>query len=526
MSAGARIDLSIVICAFNMARELPRTLYTLSREYQQGAMDLDWEVVILDNGSQPPVDLAALQAIVPGVTITRPEMIKTSPAAAINAAMRPLQGRMIGLWIDGARLASPGIVRHAFEAWRADPTKAIGTLAFHLGQDVQMRSVFQGYDASTEDALLDAVDWRQDGYRLFDISVLAGSSSTGWFGCINETNGLFMDRALWDELGGLDERFEAKGGGFVNLDLWERAVAASQGHPWMLLGEGTFHQVHGGVATNGTAADRAPMRAEYAAIHGRPFSPPTYQSRYVGSLDHSRFAKGFPSPADRRRKVHSVRRRHFRVDLPTATLAGIQRGTLRTRYKGLRLAKNPFDLVLYLKLLGDLRPATVIEVGTSQGGSAAWLIDQCRALDLESTRLITIDIAPPTLELAGVQFFSGDATRPEESFPTAIITAAPHPWLVIEDSAHSYQSTSRTLAYFDRLLQPGDMLVVEDGVLADLDGDVYRKLDDGPNRAVAEFLDRTGQRYTIDESLCDFYGHNLTYAPNAWLRCRAAAASE
>ena len=61
------------------------------------------------------------------------------------------------------------------------------------------------------------------------------------------------------------------------------------------------------------------------------------------------------------------------------------------------------------------------------------------------------------------------------------------------------------------------MLVVEDGVVADLEGELYRRLDDGPNRAVAEFLDRTGDRYRIDEDLCDFYGRNVTYAPNAWL---------
>jgi cephalosporin hydroxylase len=35
---------------------------------------------------------------------------------------------------------------------------------------------------------------------------------------------------------------------------------------------------------------------------------------------------------------------------------------------------------------------------------------------------------------------------------------------------------------------------------------------------VAAFLDDTGDRYRIDEALCDFYGRNVTYAPNGWLR--------
>jgi cephalosporin hydroxylase/glycosyltransferase involved in cell wall biosynthesis len=516
----ARLDLSILVCAFNMARELPRTLHTLSRAGQQGVEAIDWEVVVLDNGSDPPVDEAALQSILPGVKVVRPQEIRRSPAVAINQAMRSLEGRLLGLWIDGARMASPGVLRLAMEAWRADPARVIGTLAFHLGPDGQMRTVAQGYDAATEDALLASVPWQRDGYSLFDIAALAGASQAGWFGHIGETNGLFLDRDLWDALGGLDEKFEQAGGGFVNLDLWERAVALSGHHPWMMLGEGTFHQVHGGAATNGSIRDRAVMRDEYVRITGRPYAPPKYRPHFVGTLDPARASKGFAQPLDRLRRVHTVRGRHFRVDLPTEALRRIQEGTLRTRYKGLRLAKNPFDLALYTQAIAQLRPATIIEVGTSEGGSAAWLIDQCRNLGLADTHLITIDISPPAIQLENVHTYGGDSLRPEATFPTEMIAAAPHPWLVIEDSAHTRDSTLAALEYFDRYLLPGDLLVIEDGVVADLEGDVYRALDDGPNRAVTEFLDRMGDRYVIDTTFCDFYGHNLTYAPNAWLRRR------
>lgn len=285
MNSISTADISILICAYNMQRELPRTLYTLSNEYQRGLAGITYELVVLDNGSMPAVDVQTLREIVPDVCVIRPDGCLPSPARAINAAMRQLRGQLLGLWIDGARLASPGIVGRAVEAWQSDASRVIGTLAFHLGPDVQMRSVLHGYDATKEDALLASVPWREDGYRLFDIAVLAGSSAPGWFGCIKETNGFFADRALWNALGGLDERFEAPGGGFVNLDLWQRAVAASQGQPWMILGEGTFHQVHGGAATNGTHEARAAMGREYEAIHGCAFEMPAYQARFVGSLD-------------------------------------------------------------------------------------------------------------------------------------------------------------------------------------------------------------------------------------------------
>lgn len=518
MTIASPADLTIVVCAYNMARELPRTLFTLAPCYQRETEGINYEVIVLDNGSTPAVDEPSLQSVMPGVRVVRPENPRVSPASAINEAMGTAEGRLLGLWIDGARLASPGVVRRAVEAWRTDPSRVIGTVAFHLGSDVQMRTVADGYDADAEDSLLASVPWQEDGYRLFDISVLAGSSAAGWFGSINETNGLFMDRALWDRLGGLDERFEAPGGGFVNLDLWERAVAISGAHPWMILGEGTFHQVHGGVATNAPAEDRAPMRAEYAAIHGRPFAPPSYEPHFVGKLDARLHDAGAARPLDRLRRVHTVRGRHFRVDIPTRALNKIQNGTLRTRYKNMRLAKSPFDLALYMQAIEKLRPRTIIEIGTSEGGSAAWLIDQCRTFGLCDTRLITIDIAPPAIEVADVSFHQGDSREPEQTFPTDIIAASPHPWLVIEDSAHTYASASAVLGYFDKHLVPGDMFVLEDGVLADLDGDVYRGLADGPNRALADFLRRTADRYAIDTALCDFYGHNVTYAPNAWLR--------
>jgi cephalosporin hydroxylase len=513
-----RPDISLVICAYNMARELPRTLFTLSPSYQRGVEALHIEVIVVDNGSTPPVKADEAMAMLPGARVIRVENASPSPARAINDAMAATRGTMVGLWIDGARMATPGILARAHEAWSQDPRSPVSTLAFHLGPDMQARSVEDGYDAAAEDALLASVPWQNDGYRLFDVAVLAGSSKTGWFGSISETNGLFMDRVLWDKLGGLDTRFASPGGGYVNLDLWSRAVKASRGGPWMILGEGTFHQVHGGAATNSSGEARAAMRAEYETIVGRPFKAPRYEAKYVGGLDQRSSAAGMPNPLDVKRKVHALRGRPFRLDIPAATLTSIQKGTLKTKYKGLRLAKNPFDLVLYARLVEELRPGAIIEVGTSEGGSAVWFRDLCGRLGLTDTGVISIDLAPPALDYPGIRFFHGDATAPGTSFPSDVIRAAPRPWLVVEDSAHTYEAVSAVLTYFDSLFQRGDALVVEDGVVADLAGDEYRAFGDGPNAALAAFLRAHGENYRIDESLCDFYGHNVTWAPNGWLR--------
>jgi cephalosporin hydroxylase len=218
------------------------------------------------------------------------------------------------------------------------------------------------------------------------------------------------------------------------------------------------------------------------------------------------------------RKVHSTRGRDFAVAIPQPTLLGIQAGTLRTRYKGMQFCKNPFDIANYLRLLEVLRPRTIIEIGTAEGGSAVWFRDQCRTLGLE-TGIYSYDLNPP-MELSeeSIVFGRVDAYQIEQSLPASTFAALPHPWLVIEDSAHTYEATLRVLRYFDRLLVRGDYVVVEDGVVADLPDADYGKYDDGPNRAVAEFLESAPLRYEIDTETCDFFGHNTTYCPNAWLR--------
>jgi hypothetical protein len=60
-----------------------------------------------------------------------------------------------------------------------------------------------------EDALLDSIDWPNDGYRLFEIGCMDESSVDGWFQPISESSALFFRHHLWEMLGGVDERFEA-----------------------------------------------------------------------------------------------------------------------------------------------------------------------------------------------------------------------------------------------------------------------------------------------------------------------------
>lgn len=283
-SLTARPKVSVVVVVYNMAREAPRTLFSLSAAFQLNIHAEEYEVIVVDNGSTPPFDPRVLAALEGNFRLIRIDPAPRSPVHAINRGLAVARGEVIGVMIDGARLASPGIIGLAAAAVRPSDRFVALTLGFHLGSKVQMQSVPEGYDQREEDRLLDRSGWLEDGYRLFDISVFAGSSAGGWFRPINESNAIFMRRRLWDELEGYDERFTSPGGGYVNLDTLCRAVALPDVAFVTLLGEGTFHQVHGGVATNGTGAMHETWQAEYTTIRGRPFRTPSYRSQYLGCM--------------------------------------------------------------------------------------------------------------------------------------------------------------------------------------------------------------------------------------------------
>ena len=150
----------------------------------------------------------------------------------------------------------------------------------------------EGCNQEQEDRLIATVDWHANGYRLFDISCVAGSSGNGFFSPLRESNCFTLRRDDYLAMGGFDERFEGPGGGVVNLDFFNRVHAADHFRRVMLLGEATFHQFHGGVATNAPLS-RHPwheMVADYERITGKPFDFVYHRPEYFG---------GWPPECDR-----------------------------------------------------------------------------------------------------------------------------------------------------------------------------------------------------------------------------------
>ncbi len=280
------LPISIVVGAYQMSRELPRTLRSFSAAYQDFPRD-QYEVIVVDNGSSPAVSAGDFAELDLWLTVLHMAKPTQSPVPAINRGIEIAKGDLVGAFIDGARLASPGMLRQATNASRISERPVIATLGFHLGPAVQMRSVPAGYDKTAEDALLASIGWPADGQRLFEIATFAGSSRGGWFAPMSECNGLFMKKDSWRELGGFDPGFESPGGGLCNLDMYRRACQQAGAQVIVLLGQGTFHQVHGGIATNNPNSPWEIFGEEYLRLRGEPYTPPAVDPIYLGTLPPS-----------------------------------------------------------------------------------------------------------------------------------------------------------------------------------------------------------------------------------------------
>jgi len=277
---------SVVVVTYDMARELPRTLQSLAVPYQRDIGADDYEVIVVDNGSPEPVDQSLCDRFPGHIRHARIDPAPPAPARAANLGLHMASADFIGLVLDGARMASPKLLARALLAGRLARRPIVATLAWHLGPTQHVDATDASYDRDTEDALLAEIDWTRDGYRLFGVSTLAASSSRGWFRPMGESNGLFMPRSVWEELGGLDESFVLPGGGLSNHDLFRRACELDGVQLVVLLGEGTFHQIHGGAATSGRFGWDE-MHDEYVALRGRRYAPPENARLYFGEIPAS-----------------------------------------------------------------------------------------------------------------------------------------------------------------------------------------------------------------------------------------------
>ena len=273
------LSLSVVVIFHNMVREASRTLHSLSRAYQRGIQSLAYEVVAIDSASTQPLSKHAVGSL--GKEF-RHEEFKTgsaSPTDAVNWGVANTTGQWVVVMVDGAHILSPGVLAGFVRASRAFDNPFIVVPPTHLGPGHQDKTVPAGYTRQREDEMLAAIDWKADGYQLFQVTGSPSDASAGWFGCQYESNCFCLRRATWQKLGGFDCRFQLARGGLVNLDFFRRAVESTDLDYVMLLGEASFHQTHGGAPH-----PVGEFAREYESIRGKPYDRARRRPVYFGSI--------------------------------------------------------------------------------------------------------------------------------------------------------------------------------------------------------------------------------------------------
>lgn len=282
------LKLSIIVNFYNMQREAARTLTSLSRGYQRGIGELDYEVLCVDNGSDPPLDPDWIASFGPEFRLFTPSRILSSPCFAINEAARAARGQYLAIMIDGAHLLTPGVFAEAMAALAEDPKALVAVRYWFVGGDQRWLHA-AGYTREMEDKIFERIHWPANGYLLFAMGAPIGESPTAWLDSLIESNCLFIPAEHYRRIGGMDEGFSEAGGGFTNLDLFRRAAASADGDVISLIGEASFHQYHEGTTTNvSDEAKDARVRTyagHYRELRGIPFLATERQEfRFRGSI--------------------------------------------------------------------------------------------------------------------------------------------------------------------------------------------------------------------------------------------------
>ena len=274
-------DLSIICVFFNMRREAQRSLLSLSRAYQRD-VEIDYEVICIDNGSSEPLDEQAVRSFGAEFRHQVFETSSKSPAAAVNFGVRQALAEHVMLIIDGAHILTPRVLAYTDIAMRSFANPLVAVQSMPLGDTAAGTK----WDQAAEDRAIATIDWQRNGYELFRLAHSYGDDARGWFGALFESACLTLRKEAFEQLGGLDERFQSPGGGLVLLDFFQRALARPELAYIMLLGESTFHQYHGGAATGASPGDHPWHRFhdEYRSLRGHDFQRIPRLPIYLGQF--------------------------------------------------------------------------------------------------------------------------------------------------------------------------------------------------------------------------------------------------
>ncbi|CAJ1455260.1 unnamed protein product [Effrenium voratum] len=210
------------------------------------------------------------------------------------------------------------------------------------------------------------------------------------------------------------------------------------------------------------------------------------------------------------------------------TLEAVYIGQARSTWKGVPLGKSALDWQMYATLIEELKPRTIVDIGSWAGGSALFFADFAQMLVGEDFhKVVSLDITLRSVRSTArqhpkIQFHECSTERFQELFTDDFVSALPRPWLVSEDAHYHFAAV---MARLHAVLQPGDYLVVEDTSLQMHDWFAESNAEEGPEKRerTAEAIQQLrrkreifvryctehADKYRCDTKYVDMFGYNV-----------------
>lgn len=167
-------------------------------------------------------------------------------------------------------------------------------------------------------------------------------------------------------------------------------------------------------------------------------------------------------------------------------------------WKGKPMLKATYDMAILHMLLWELKPKTIIEIGSGVGSSAEYMEDITTAFGLD-TEIYSFDIQPPSTNTKRIKFLHADCNN-IGTFNQLDFSALPHPWLVVEDA---HVNVFNVLNFFSKLATSGDYFFIEDTQV---------------KQNEIENLMKLNKSLVIDRKYVDYFGPSMTSATNGILK--------
>jgi cephalosporin hydroxylase len=510
-----------------MRREAGRTLHSLSRAYQEGLDGTSYEVIVLENGSDEgqKLGVACVRDFGPEFRyIDLAAEASPSPVGALTRGIAASRGRKLALMIDGAHVLTPGVLRFGLQGLAAYAPAIVATQQWYVGPGQQGEAIDSGYDQAYEDRLFQRIQWPSNGYRLFEIGHFVGERD--WLDGVWESNCMFVSRAQLEQVGGFDERFTMPGGGYANLELYERLGSSSDVTVCSIIGEGSFHQVHGGTTTNEAQAEERRGRVfgyaqHYAELRGRAFRGPGKPIHFVGRITTGAARRTKPRRLSTRVFAEAAKAVDGRPERPTPVPDDVRWAFTEAVWKNLPwrhtswlgepIQTPPTDLLAYQEILSRVRPDWVVEVGSADQGRAVFLASVCELIGHGQVLTLRSPDAPDPSPHPRLRTCTTPALDPGMQRQVHELVGTGNAVVVLGACTDRAATAAQFEAYAD-LVGVGSYVVVTDTVVNGRP--VWPSFGPGPFEAVKQILNLHGE-FTADPAMEKYA---LTFNPGGFLR--------